>query len=107
MREFDSEDSYEYVRTDNAQDADDPLVSMDWRLVIKMPHPERWSVLIGDVLTNLRAALDHALWFAVHAHSGPPARPESIEFPIRTTEAKFKGKAKELSALVPRTCGRR
>ena len=100
MREFSSVNSYEYVRTDNAQYGDDPVISMHWRAVVKVSHPERWSVLLGDVFNNLRAALDHAFWAAVHAHSGPPPRPERIEFPIRPSEAKGKDKAKELAALV-------
>lgn len=100
LREFASVESYEYVRTDNAQDGDDPVLSVHWRAVVRVPYPERWSVLLGDVFTNLRAVLDHAFWAAVHDHSGPPARPQRIEFPICPSEAKSNDKAKELAALV-------
>lgn len=69
-----------YQRCDNAADRDDEVVRMHWHLAEAAPIPERWGVLLGDVLTNLRAALDHAMWAAVCQHSGPPARPQSCSF---------------------------
>lgn len=99
-REFGAVDSYEYVRTDNAADVDDPLVRMHWRIVVKAPYPDRWSVLLGDVLTNLRAALDHVFWLAVIAHSGPPAQPHQVAFPITTTTKSFAHQTARLAALV-------
>jgi len=68
VREFQAVDSYEYVRTDNSGDAEYLLVKMHWQLVVKELYPERWSVLICYVLTNLRAALDHAFWDAAVTH---------------------------------------
>jgi hypothetical protein len=99
-REFVGVDSYEYVRFDNASDGTDPLLRMHWRISIKQPYPEQWSVLLGDVLTNLRAALDHVFWAAVVAHSGPPVRPHRVQFPIMTAAAKFGQAAAELQQLV-------
>lgn len=99
-REFRTVDSYEYVRTDNNGDRDDPLVRVQWQLQVKEPYPERWSVLMGDVLTNLRAALDHAFWQAVIQHSGLPAQPHRVTFPIASTEQRFKAQRKELAPLV-------
>lgn len=100
-RKFSATDSYEYVRTDNNGDDTDPLVKVHWRLRIKQPYPERWSVLIGDILTNLRAALDHAFWVAVVTHSGQPAHPHRVTFPISTNAAAFAQKTtKELGSLV-------
>jgi len=99
-REFVGLDSYEYVRIDNAADATDPLVRMHWQLRIKQSYPERWSVLIGDVLTNLRAALDHTLWEAVLTHSGPPAKPQQVQFPIATAADKFRQPTADLAPLV-------
>ncbi|MFI1997031.1 hypothetical protein [Actinoplanes sp. NPDC020271] len=99
-REFVEVDSHEYVRFDNANDDSDPLLRIQWRLHVKQPYPEQWSLLIGDILTNLRAALDHALWAAVIAHSGPPPRPQAIQFPIATTAKKLRQPRSELAELV-------
>lgn len=101
---FAEKDSYEYIFFNNSGAPTDPLVKMYWRLKIKEPYPERWSILIGDALTNLRAALDHALWFAVLAQSGPPTtwavKPERVQFPIASTEQKFKDPDKTLAPMV-------
>ncbi|PXY35263.1 hypothetical protein BAY59_04755 [Prauserella coralliicola] len=90
----------EYVRWDNAADNSDPLIKAHWRLKVKKDFPERWSVLIGDFLTNLRAALDHAFWAAAVQHSGRPARPAQLGFPITTRASAFARQARELRELV-------
>lgn len=46
--------------------------------------PDRFGAIIGDVLTNMRAALDHLAWQVLSAtRPTPPAR-EKIYFPIRS-----------------------
>jgi hypothetical protein len=100
MREFGALDAYEYVRWDNDSDHADPLLRMHWRLKINQQYPERWSVLLGDVLTSLRAALDHTFWAAAMLHSGQPARPQRLMFPIATKADGFARTARELSSLV-------
>jgi hypothetical protein len=93
--------NHEYVHTDNASDYTNPLVCRDWRLRVLNPIPERWSLLVGDVVANLRDALDHAFWAAAVHHSGVPARPTQVAFPIYTSETKFIREArKRLSSLV-------
>jgi hypothetical protein len=99
-REFLGREAPSYVCTDNAGDATDPLIRMEWRINISQPYPERWSVLIGDVLTNLRAALDHTLWAAVELHSGPPANPHRIQFPITSKPKDLRKAAADVQALV-------
>lgn len=46
----------------------------------------RLSVIVGDVVHNLRSALDHLAWSAACAHSptGTPARPREIQFRLCT-----------------------
>jgi len=75
-------------------------VKAHWRLRILEPFPERWSVLLGDVLTNFRAAMDHTFWAATVAHSGQPENPQRVTFPIATKEKSFKYNAKDLQPLV-------
>jgi hypothetical protein len=99
-RQRDHLGGYNYERTDNLGDATDPLVRMHWRLRVTQPYPERWGVLLGDSVTNLRASLDHAFWAAVHAHSGPPSNPSAVTFPISPTAEKYKRPTRELRPLV-------
>lgn len=101
MREFDLREAHAYERTDNVRAGTDPLVRVQWRLKILEPFPERWGILAGDVLTNLRAALDHTFWAAALAHSGMPTKPQLVTFPLATANDKsFKNKTKDLQSLV-------
>ncbi len=100
-REWQASDPHRYERSDRVSSFYERGLQVEWRLRIEHPIPERWSVLIGDVLTNLRGALDHAFWAAVNAHSGQPERPSRIQFPIDASRRDFKNHAKELQELVP------
>ncbi|MGY1684942.1 hypothetical protein ACI8AK_05065 [Geodermatophilus sp. SYSU D00867] len=100
MREFDLDSAFEYVQFDNTGAREDPLVRIDWRLRVKKEYPERWSILLGDVLGDFRAALDHAMYDAVVAHAGPPTRPEDVYFPIHTDVHKFGKARRKLASLV-------
>ncbi|WP_063126127.1 hypothetical protein [Nocardia fusca] len=100
LREFSRGDTYDYIRFDNAGNRSDPLVKMYWVLRVRQPYPERWSVLVGDILTNLRAALDHTFWAATITATGMPARPQLVTFPLYGDKDKFKSKAKDLQHLV-------
>lgn len=44
------------------------------------PIPDRFSLLIGDAVHNLRSTLDHLLWQLVEASGGTPG--PSIQFPV-------------------------
>ncbi len=51
-------------------------------------HPAvRWGVYIGDIVHNLRSALDHIAW-QLAALEGPP--PGQTEFPIFADESRFR-----------------
>ena len=62
--------------------------------VKRQPPFDRWGVLVGEIVHDLRSALDHLTWALTIAHSGPPPkRPagwwRSVEFPIFTDRALF------------------
>lgn len=55
--------------------------------VEKTPPVEEWAAVAGDVVHNLRSALDHIVWELSIRHSGRPTLPvtgdwKRIEFPI-------------------------
>ena len=50
------------------------------------PDP-MWGVLIGEIVHNLRSALDHLVWELVIKHTGkPPNLPAKQQFPVFLTE---------------------
>lgn len=50
------------------------------RVVIDRDPPIGWSLIVGDFVQNLRAALDHLVWQLVRANGQPPQA--SSAFPI-------------------------
>src|ERR1700761_2739764 len=58
-----------------------------FHLVVKKPVPIELSALMGDVLQNLRSALDHLAWHLVQSSLvTPKARDKDIYFPIFPTQ---------------------
>lgn len=52
-----------------------------WRARVSRPVPPEWSPLIGDIVHNLRAALDYVAW-QLEAANGTRVDPRSIQFPV-------------------------
>ena len=48
------------------------------------------AIVIGDVLHNLRAAIDHAYWICTEKHAKSDGERKNIQFPITSTEAALK-----------------
>ncbi|MGB7872198.1 MAG: hypothetical protein WBM01_28695 [Mycobacterium sp.] len=72
-----------------------PRGQSDFRVILKVIQaptiPHDWAVVTGDILTNVRAALDHAVFPHVRAHA-PEVRPWKIQHPIEDTRGKFEAK---------------
>jgi hypothetical protein len=54
--------------------------------------PEPWALVAGDVIQNIRAALDHAIWEIVVKKKGPKfaqANAPKIDFPIVDDSTRF------------------
>ncbi len=47
------------------------------------------AIIIGDVIHNLRASLDHAYWEATNEYAKSEGEKKSIQFPITSTEEAF------------------
>lgn len=62
------------------READEYIV---WMRVRDTP-PVRWSIIIGEMVHNLRSALDHLAWQLVKANEGNPTR--DTGFPIFTQD---------------------
>lgn len=60
--------------------------------------PEAITMISGDVLYNLRSALDHLAWGLVSV-KGQPSQPNGIYFPIGKTAAAYLEKRKKLVGL--------
>ena len=59
-----------------------------------------WSVMVGEILYNLRSALDHLVWQLVLANGQEPNRQN--EYPIVNDESKWSRKKERLKGVTPR-----
>ena len=73
-----------------------PWGESDFRVIVKVteapPIPGTWALITGDILTNIRAALDHAVFPHVCA-TNPAVPSHRIQYPIEDTAAGFESKA--------------
>ncbi len=67
--------------------------------------PEHWLVTIGEILFNLRSALDHVAYALAVEHSGPHLDPElarTSEFPIFTDPDEFgRQRERKIGGIAP------
>ena len=58
---------------------------------IVQPETAKWALICGEVLFDLRCALDHIIYFQALSDSGldPPASAEKLMFPITTSQERF------------------
>lgn len=80
--------------------ADSTRYSIVVHLIGDEPPIERWSLLVGDCLHNLRCALDHLVYAIAIHESGidPPPDEKSLMFVITDTAAEFT-KSKRIQSL--------
>lgn len=81
-----------------------PRGESDFRVLVKVAEdapsvPESWALMAGDVLTNARAALDHAVFMHVRG-AAPTVRPWKIQHPIEDTQDKFEARSSWFDAGV-------
>ena len=77
----------EYSRRDNRTDHASRTTWAEWVLESDLDYTEA-ALLMGDVVHNLRAALDHAVWAITPQHIRQ-GRPTEVAFPLRSTEKSY------------------
>lgn len=64
---------------------------------LNSPPTERWSLIFGELIHNLRSALDNLAWGFACAKTNPPLNPIVIKFPIYKVEEKFDKDTKKIT----------
>jgi hypothetical protein len=77
--------SQSYLATDVQRDGRDVLV----RLRVKNPVPRRVGCIVGDIVHNLRAALDYLAWLAVEWNGNVP--PGGVDPYVRRVRSQVPG----------------
>jgi len=66
------------------------VIDFTIRMIVKKPCPPMWSILIGEIIHDIRSALDHLVYqLVIHATDKPPARHDRTQFPIFLDQSKF------------------
>lgn len=67
----------------------------EFRAIVKVtqahPIPDSWALITGDILTNARAALDHAVFPHIRSKK-PDLERKLIQYPIEDTRPQFENK---------------
>jgi hypothetical protein len=79
-------------------DTDPQLVVHAWRL--KQPYPAMWSAMIGEIIHNLRSALDHLVFQLIILETGGPPTSNKTQFPIFLAEDGFKNRG--IPQMIPK-----
>lgn len=73
------------------------------RMIVKKPCDPMWSIIIGEIVHDLRSALDHSVYqLVIHATDKPPAEDVRTQFPIFLDPSKFKKHGLDMLAGVNR-----
>ncbi|WP_241473845.1 hypothetical protein [Mycolicibacterium neoaurum] len=76
------------------------LVVINFRVKVKNPPPQNWGLIVGDILTNLRAALDHALFgHAAARQTLTAAQERALQYPLITNSADWPAAQAKLALL--------
>ena len=74
------------IVTEDDPESRDRIYRME---IVRHPPAAEWGVLAGDVIHNLRSALDHLAYALCLAHSPSGTPPSGTEFPIFADEDLF------------------
>ena len=90
------EDIQQSIVHEVCQDADEQV----WVFRDAPPNvPIEWSVRLGEILYNLRSALDHLVWQLVLANGQNPGRHNA--FPIVNKQCNWQGATSQLKDVTP------
>src|ERR1035437_9227180 len=59
------------------------VVDFTIRMLVKEPCPRMWIMFIGEIIDDIRSALDHLVFqLVIHATNNPPGDRSHTQFPI-------------------------
>lgn len=97
IRSFLDTEPYVIVREDDPQTGDEIF-----KVKIRAEPPKQWGVILGDVLHNLRSALDLLAWQLILANGGTPDK--RTAFPVSDTAEAFRsGGLGKIEGISPRS----
>jgi hypothetical protein len=106
VKAFRDRDPFDFPHTVSDHMFDESLAVIIFRVQVKEEMPSHWGLIVGDILTNLRAALDHVIFGHAAARAeagGSPltARQEKeLNFPIISVAGDWPNRQARLTPFV-------
>lgn len=89
--QFRAEHPYEFTSASPGNEPGKPDIPIAVAVVKAHPIPDDWALITGDILTNVRAALDHAVF--PHIRAKKPDLPQKyVQYPIWDTKEQWENK---------------
>jgi hypothetical protein len=88
VKKFRRETSYEFTPDSTPNKQGKPDFYLRAVVTAAPPIPETWAVISGDIFTNARAALDHAVFQHIQAKM-PTLPPQKIQYPVHDRPDQF------------------
>lgn len=99
-------DPHDFTRAVVDHPTDPSLAIVEVRVTITHPQPDDWGLIVGDILTNLRAALDHSLFGHATERaetSGTPlsaSEQKKLQYPMVHDAPQWPSKAATLASVL-------
>ncbi|ANO03697.1 hypothetical protein PP571_06175 [Mycobacteroides abscessus] len=104
VEQFRIEHPYEFRPESPGNEQGKPDVPITVMVVKAHPIPDDWALITGDILTNIRAALDHAVFPHIRAKK-PDLERNLIQYPIEDRKEQWENKKKWFKSPVTKVIG--
>ena len=102
--EFRENSPYEFAMESPGNERLKPGIPVTVTVTQAPPIPEDWALITGDILTNVRAALDHAVFPHIRAKK-PDLDQKLIQYPIEDRKAQWENKKKWFKSPITKVVG--
>ena len=109
MEAYRSLDTVGFSREVVDHPTDAELVIIRFRVSVKHEQPDDWGLIVGDILGNLRAALDHAVFGHAAARADAAGTPltskqeRALQYPFVHTEPEWPNEKAKLAPFMDAT----
>jgi hypothetical protein len=106
IRAFRAREPFDWPYSVSDHMLDESLAVVTFRVHVKEEMPNTWGLMIGDILSNLRATLDHAVYGHAAARADAAGTPltnrqeKELNFPITTVAADWPNHRARLSPFM-------
>ena len=104
IQDFREKSPYEFAMESPGNERWQPGIPVTVSVKQAPPIPDDWALITGDILTNVRAVLDHAVFPHIRGKK-PDLDQKLIQYPIEDRKAQWENKKKWFKSPVAKVVG--